>query len=50
LIAQRRRNRDWQLLRQRLAQVEEENAALRREMQAVEEQIRLLLERIDPGI
>jgi hypothetical protein len=46
LVTQRRRNRELQDLRQRLAQLEEENAALRHHVQAVEEQIRLLLEQI----
>jgi hypothetical protein len=48
LIAQRQRNRDWQSVRERLAQLAEENAALRREMQAIGEQLRLLLERMNP--
>jgi hypothetical protein len=48
LIAQRQRNRDWLMLQQAFDQIEAENAALRREMQALGEQLRLLLERIHP--
>jgi hypothetical protein len=48
LVAQRRRNGEWQRLREKVARVEEENAALRREMQVMGEQISLLLERIHP--
>ncbi len=46
LIAQRQRNRELRSLRQRLALVEQENAALRNQMRAIEEQMDLLLERI----
>lgn len=48
LVARRRRDRDWQILRERSAQIEEENAALRHEMQAIAAQLRLLLQRIAP--
>ena len=44
LVTQRRRNRELQALHQRLTHLEEENALLRRHLQVVEEQIRLLME------
>jgi transposase len=43
-VPQRRRNRELQALHQRLTHLEEENAALRRHLQVVEEHIRLLME------
>jgi hypothetical protein len=48
LVAQRRRNRELQQLRERLVRLEEENAERRHHVEVVEEQIRLLLELI-PG-
>ncbi len=47
LVVQRQRNRQLQELHQRLTQLEEENDFLRRHLQAVEEQIRLLMEETD---
>lgn len=44
LIIQRQHNRHLQILQQRLRQLEEENALLRRHLQAVEEQMHLLME------
>ena len=46
LVAQRQRSRELQRIRERLARLEEENAALRHHIQAVGEQIDLLLEQI----
>jgi cell division protein FtsB len=46
LVAQRQRNRELRSLRQRLTEVEQENAALRNQMEAIEAQIRLLLEQV----
>ena len=48
LVLQRQRNRELQALRQRFTQLEAENAVLRRHLQAVEEQIRLLMEQMEP--
>jgi hypothetical protein len=51
LILQRQRNRQFFSLHERLRQLEEENAALRQQIQAIEEQIRLIMEETErePG-
>jgi hypothetical protein len=46
LLEQRRRNRELGDLRQRLVQLEEENGALRRHIEAIEEQLNLLLQEL----
>jgi hypothetical protein len=46
LLEQRRRNRELSDLRRRLMHLEEENLALRRHIQAIEEQLILLLEEL----